>query len=241
VILENKTAGSVLGNPAAPWINALAAHGANFAHSYAITHPSEPNYLALFSGSTQGITDNRCPLTFTAPNLAGQLAAARLRFVGYSESLPRSGYRGCSSGEYARKHAPWVNWPALPVTVNQSMSAFPVDYTRLPQVAFVVPNLVSDMHDGSIATGDAWLHAHLDRYLSWARIHNSLLVLTFDEDDRSDGNQIVTVFAGQRVRPGTYRQPIDHYTVLRTMQAAFGLPPIAHSAAVAPITDVWTR
>ena len=89
VVMENHSADAVLGNPAAPWINALAAAGANFTAAYGVTHPSQPNYLALFSGSTQGVTDDSCPVAFSGvANLASQLLAAGRSFVGYSEDLP---------------------------------------------------------------------------------------------------------------------------------------------------------
>ena len=96
------------------------------------------------------------------------------------------------------------------------------------------------MHDGSIAQGDSWVRDHLDGYVQWAKQHNSVFVLTFDEDDYSAGNQIATVFVGQQVQPGQYAEPITHYSVLRTLQDAFGLPSLGGSAAAQPILDIWT-
>src|SRR5262249_11245821 len=80
-----------------------------FTRAFAETHPSQPNYLALFSGSTQGVTDDSCPHTFAADNLARALLDAGRTFTGYSEGLPSPGYSGCSSGSYARKHNPWAD------------------------------------------------------------------------------------------------------------------------------------
>ena len=97
VILENEHRSSVIGSAQAPYLNKLAARGANLTHSYGITHPSQPNYLALFSGSTQGVTSNACPQQFpNADNLGHQLRTAGLSFAGYAESLPKVGFTGCA-------------------------------------------------------------------------------------------------------------------------------------------------
>jgi chitodextrinase len=240
VVEENHSQTSIIGNAAAPYINSLAAQNANFTQSYALTHPSQPNYIALFAGSTNGITDDSCPNSFATANLGDELLAANLGFAGYSESLPSVGYTGCSSGSYARKHSPWVNFPSLPATSNQPFSAFPTDYSTLPEVSFVIPNLQNDMHDGTVAQGDSWLQANMSGYVDWAKTHNSLFILTFDEDDNQAGNRIATMMAGARITPGTYSEIINHYNVLRTVQDAFGLAPIGGSAAAAPILDVWT-
>jgi hypothetical protein len=239
VVMENHSNTEVIGNPSAPYINALAATGANFSQSYAITHPSQPNYLALFSGSTQGVSDNSCPHTFDAANLGSELIANNLTFKGYSESMPYDGYTGCTSGSYARKHSPWVNFSNVPASSNLTLNAFPSDYSQLPTVSFVTPNLDNDMHDGTVGQGDTWLKNHFDGYAQWAKTHNSLLVLTFDEDDNSSGNRIPTVFVGASVNPGTYSEHINHYNVLRTLEDAYGLSYAGASAGASPITDVW--
>lgn len=239
LIMENHSSANILGNADAPYINSLAASGANMTSSFAITHPSQPNYIALFSGALNGVTDNSCPNTLTANNLGAQLAAAGRTFVGYSEDLPSVGYTGCTSGNYARKHNPWVNFTNVPSAANRPLTSFPTDYATLPDVSIVVPNLQHDMHDGSIAQGDTWVHDTLDGYAQWAKTHNSLLVLTFDEDDNQLNNQIPTILVGQQVQPGAYAERIDHYTVLRTLQDAFGLAPIANSASATPLLDIW--
>jgi hypothetical protein len=239
VVMENHSYGEVIGNPAAPYINSLASTGATFTASTGVTHPSEPNYLALYSGSTQGLTDDSCPHTYTSADLGSELIAAQLTFKGYSESMPSNGYTGCTSGSYARKHNPWVNFTSVPAASNLTFSDFPTDYTTLPTVSFVVPNLLNDMHDGSVATGDAWLQQHLDGYAQWAKTHHSLLVVTWDEDDSSANNQIPTIFVGGPVQPGSYPEPINHYNVLRTIEDAYGLPYAGASATATPITDTW--
>ena len=192
VVEENHGYGEIIGSSSAPTINSLAKGGALMTRSFAVTHPSEPNYLELFSGSTQGITDDSCPNNFTAANLGGQLLAAGRTFVGYSEDLPSAGYTGCTSGGYARKHNPWVMFADVPAASNQPFSAFPQGHFQdLPTVAFVIPNLGDDMHDGSIQTADTWLKTNLDAYVQWAGSNNSLLILTFDEDDNGAANHTI--------------------------------------------------
>jgi acid phosphatase len=240
VVLENHGYGEVIGSSDAPFLNQLASRGALFTQSYAITHPSEPNYLALFSGSTQGVTSDACPVTFTAPNLASGLLAAGKSFTGYSEGLPATGSTVCSSGDYARKHVPWADFRNIPASVNQPFTSFPAtDFSSLPTVSFVVPNLCSDMHDCSVATGDSWVRAHLGGYAAWAMTHDSMLIVTFDEDDSNGSNQIPTIFVGQQVRPGRYSGRITHYSVLATIEAAYGLARDSSAASTAPITEVW--
>jgi hypothetical protein len=237
VMMENKGYRRIAGNPRAPYINFLGRTGALFARSYAVQHPSIGNYLALFSGSTHGITKLVCPLTLNQPNLGRQLIDSGRSFVGYSEDLPSVGYLGCGSGRYARKHAPWTNFPNVPASSNRPFSLFPSNYSLLPTVAFVTPNLCSDMHDCSVRTGDNWLRTHLGGYVTWARTHNSLLILSFDEGGGS--NQIYTVIVGQHAAPGKYYRHITHYSVLHTIEAMYGLPALRHAAHAPAITNVW--
>jgi phosphatidylinositol-3-phosphatase len=240
VIEENHSYADIIGNSSAPYLNSLAAQGASFSSSFAITHPSEPNYQALFAGTTEGLSDDSCPHAFTDPNLASELLAAGDSFTGYAESMPSDGYTGCTAGDYARKHAPWVNFTNVPATDSRTFAAFPSDFTKLPTVAVVVPNLADDMHDGTVAEGDAWLQANLDAYAQWAPAHNSELIVTWDEDDNSANNQIPTLIVGADVKPGTYSEMINHYSVLRTLEEFYGLPYAGSSATAAPITDIFT-
>jgi hypothetical protein len=240
-IMENHDFNQIIGNADAPYINALAAYGANFTQAFAVTHPSQPNYLALFSGSTQGVTTDTClKHLLGAASLGSQLLAAGLTFVGYSEDLPLAGSTVCTSGAYARKHNPWSDFSSVPAASNQPFAAFPSDYTTLPTLAFVVPNLNDDMHDGTVAQGDAWLQTHLDGYVQWAATHNSLFVVTWDENDGStDGNHIDTLFAGAGLVSGDYAEITGHYRLLATLEAMYGLAPLGEAATLAPITDVW--
>ncbi|MFL6053225.1 MAG: alkaline phosphatase family protein [Actinoallomurus sp.] len=177
------------------------------------------------------MTSDSCPKNFTGKgNLGRQLIDAGKTFTGYSESMPSDGYTGCSSsdGLYARKHNPWVDFTNVPAASNRTYAAFPSSFASLPTVSFVTPNMCDDMHDCSIATGDTWLKNHIDAYAQWAKTHNSLLVLTWDEDDYSGSNQITTIMVGQPVKPGSYSEHIDHYTVLRTLEDIYGAPGARH-------------
>ncbi|WP_354643749.1 alkaline phosphatase family protein [Kitasatospora camelliae] len=248
VPFENKDYGDVIGSSAAPYINSLASQGASFTQSFGVTHPSQGNYVALFSGSQQGVTDDSCPKNLTGKaNLGSQLIAAGLTFKGYSEGMPSDGFTGCSSsdGAYVRKHNPWVDFDNVPAASNVRYSTFPTDYSQLPTVSFVVPDMCNDMHgmsgcSASIPTGDSWLRDNLDGYAQWAKTHNSLLVVTFDEDNFSSVNQIATVLVGAGVRTGTTSQQINHYNLLRTIEDAYGLTPLGNAASAAPITGIWT-
>jgi hypothetical protein len=239
VVEENHAYSQIIGSSEAPYINSLAADGASFTNSHAITHPSQPNYLALFSGSPQGLTSDSCPHTFTVANLASELISARKTFIGYSEGLPHTGSEVCTSGEYARKHAPWTDFSNVPSADNQPFTTFPTKFADLPTIAWVIPDLLDDMHDGTIQQADSWLQTHLAGYIAWAESNNSLLIITWDENNDTSGNQIPTIFVGPMVKPGTYSGYINHYNVLRTLEAIYGLPYAGNSASVKTITGIW--
>jgi phosphatidylinositol-3-phosphatase len=237
LIEENHAYSQIIGK--APYLTSLAKGGALFTASFGVRHPSQPNYVALFSGSTQGLVDDSCPHSFTGANLASRLIAAHRTFAGYSESLPSDGYTGCQSGPYRRKHNPWVDFSTVPSSANLRFTRFPSDFTTLPTVSFVIPNQNDDMHDGTVAAGDAWARAHLDAYARWAKTHNSLLIVTFDEDDDAHGNRIATIFSGQPVKTGTYAEHLTHYSVLRTLEDLYGLSCTGKACSAAPVSDVW--
>ena len=138
---------------------------------------------------------------------------------------------------------------------NLRFEDFPSDYSKLPTVAIVIPNLEHDMHDGSVQAGDAWLQEHVDSYYRWARQHNSLLILTFDESAHGkagltdpaatasvDQNRVVTILAGAHIKPGDYAEGagVTHVNLLRTLEAMYKLNPSGHqqqNAAAAGITN----
>ncbi|MED3563737.1 alkaline phosphatase family protein [Bacillus xiapuensis] len=244
VVEENRSQKVIQGNPSAPYINSLMKQGANMTNFHATMHPGQPNYLNLFSGSNQGVTDDKVPKTkFSANNLASGLIAKNYTFAGYSEDLPSVGFNGASTGPggYARKHNPWVNFTNAPKEVNQPLTSFPKDFTKLPTVSFVIPSLRNDMHDGTIKEGDDWLKKHIDPYVHWAKTHNSLLIVTWDEDDFTQDNKIPTFFVGPMVRTGLFDEKVNHFNLLRTIEEIYGLAHAGESKAVEPIRSIWVR
>ncbi|MFE2379384.1 chitosanase [Streptomyces sp. NPDC059398] len=241
---ENKFYDDIVGSKDAPYINSLAKQGASFSDFHGTTHPSQGNYVALYSGSTHGVADDDCPHDFSADNLGHQLIGGGHTFTGYSEDLPAAGSKDCGDdgdSGYARKHNGWVDFANTPASSNLGFDRFPSDYGKLPTVSFVTPNLDNDMHDGSVKQGDSWLKKNLDGYVQWARTHNSALMLTWDEDDGDDSdNQIATMIVGDHVKPGTKSKArYDHYSLLRTLEDMYGLPPLEKAASAKPVTDIW--
>jgi phospholipase C len=249
VVFENHSYDQVIGNPDAPYLNdTLAAGGATLTDSHGVTHPSQPNYYALFSGATQGISDDNCPPVqgFSAPNLASELLADGQSWLSYNEDLPAEGSTVCTDGLYARKHNPWFGFDNVPLDTAKTFAQFPTDYNELPKESFVIPNLCDDMHNEregcTVGVGDSWLHRSLGGYAKWAKSHNSLLVVTFDEDDYAGpANRIPTLVYGQHVIPGsTAGTYYDHFNVLRTLEDLARLSSHAGEAAsVADVTGIW--
>ena len=240
VIEENHSFAEIIGSSSAPYINSLAQQGALFTNSFAIEHPSEPNYLDLFSGSNQGVTSDACPSgPFSAANLGAETIAAGKTFLGFSEDLPAAGSTVCTSGAYARKHNPWVDFSNVPTSSNLPFTSFPTDFTTLPTISIVVPNLNDDMHAGTIQQADTWLQTHIDPYVQFAKTHNSLLIVTWDEDDGTQSNQIPTIFFGPMVKTAQFGEIINHFNLLRTLEDLYSLGHAGQSANVSPITDVW--
>ncbi|MCY9667293.1 stalk domain-containing protein [Paenibacillus alginolyticus] len=239
VVEENHSYNQIVGSPDAPYMQSLIQRGALFTNAHGVTHPSQPNYLALFSGSTQGVTDDICKKPFTSQNLVTELLSANLTFTGYSEDLPTAGYTGCWSNGYARKHNPWVQFTNVPKELNQPYSQFPQDFTNLPNVSFVIPNHQDDMHDGSVKQADDWLQTNLDAYVTWAQTHRSLLIVTWDEDDYAKANHIPLIVVGPMVKPGQYDEYVNHKNVLRTIEDVYRLPLLRDVQQIQPITSMW--
>ena len=238
VVEENHSASQVMGNP---YLSDLTSRGTCLNKCLGITHPSQPNYIALFSGSTHGVVDNLI-YDLTAPNLATSLIAEGLTFTGYCEGLPVVGSRVESDGRYVRRHNPWASFLNVPDTSNRPFSDFPSDYSLLPTVSFVVPNLDNDMHDGTVAAGAAWLQANIDGYARWAVDHNSLLVVTFDECDLAepaDSTPIATIIAGAGVKVGTCEAQVNLCSILLLIETIYSLPLLDQEAVANRIAGIW--
>ena len=239
VVMENRDYERIVGNARAPFINGtLVPEAALMTDSHAVTHPSQPNYLALFSGSTQGIRDDSCPHSFGTPNLGEEVIGAGKTFDGFSESMPKDGYTGCWAGLYARKHNPWVNFTNVPASTNLIWYDLP---RGQPTVSFIVPNLCNDMHDCSTNTGDNWLKANLPAIIQYDASNNGLLILTWDEadPDRSGNNRIATLLIGPMIVPGAYPQKVDHYAVLHTIEDIAGVACTANACGAPVLNGMW--
>ena len=145
---------------------------------------------------------------------------------------------GCSSGEYARKHNPWVNFTNVPATSNLVYNGFAAPP---PTLSFIIPNLCDDMHDCSTHTGDTWLKNNLPPILKYDNKHDGLLILTWDEadPDTKGTNQIPTLLLGPMIKPGSYDQHIDHYAVLRAIEAIAGISCTANACGAPELRKIW--
>lgn len=255
ILEENKPASSIVGNADAPYFNQLLTRYAHASMYSAITHPSLPNYLALTSGTTGGLTSDCNPpggsCLVTDPNLADSLRTAGLSWRMYAEGMPSP----CSTpntDRYAVKHNPFLYYPSVTSSAaycdlhDVPFSAFAADLgsaSTLPAFSFVSPDLCNDMHSCPVATGDAWLSRVVPQILASPAFttQRSLLVVTFDEGDSSD-NVVACVFAGPAARRGAVSNAAyTHYSLLRTIEDGLGLPPLGASAAASPMTDLLAR
>ena len=243
VVMENRNYDQVR---TAPYIARLVATASSFSDYHAITHPSQPNYLALWAGSTLGVSDDACPAPgspFTAQNLGHACEAAGLSWRAYVEDLPSVGSDKCkANGDlYVRKHNPWTNFANLNHQNERPYTDLAKDIAagKLPNLAFVTPNQRDDMHSGSLAKGDAWLSRNLPAMVK-AVGPQGIVVLTWDEDDDGPSNHILTVAAGGPVKAG-YVSPrrSSHYTLLRTICDALKLPAFGAARSETPNSDIW--
>ena len=243
IVLENKAYGQIVGNADAPYLNELIARY-GLAESYqAVAHPSQPNYLALVSGSTLGVGNND-PHDVTAPTVFDQLEQAGRSWRVYAENLPPGCFPGATAdggrdgpGTYVRKHNPAISFTGIgssPARCSniQDLTAFD---PAAADLEFIIPNLCHDMHDCSVIDGDAWLRTFVPRILgSPAFQSGGALFITFDEGSESAdaSNHIATIVVGPTV-PSGFRSatPHTHYSLLRTIQDSWGLACLAASCA----------
>jgi acid phosphatase len=249
VVFENKERSEIAGNPQAPTFAALSRRYASLSHYDAVAHPSLPNYLALVSGSTAGITSDCTECLVHARSLADTLARAGRSWKLYAEDLPAAGFTGAFACGYAKKHDPFVYFPSVLAHRSWRRRVVPFDQLRrdvrrgtLPDFSLVVPNLCHDMHDCSVATGDAWLRANIVPLLSSPLLRDGAIFVTFDEGagDAGGGGNVELLVLGPLVRRGWIDPtPANHYSLLRTIEDALRLPPLGASARAAPIAGVW--
>jgi acid phosphatase len=256
VVTENAGYDNVIGSPNAPYINeSLLREGMLFTNSHAVAHPSLPNYLALFAGSTMGVTNDNCVTDdppngpFDAPNLYSELLKVNKTALGYMESLPYQGYSGCESGLYVQRHNPFIYYHAG--TANNVPYSASVVYNgpysmtySWPDFTFISPNLEHDMHDGKdlatkVANGDSWLAVNLPPLISYARSNNGLVIVTMDEDDYGNAQHIPTILLGDRIAAGQMAlDEITHFNVTKTVTDNFGVPAIGETGGLADLVPL---
>jgi hypothetical protein len=234
IVMENHEYGSIIGNSNAPYLNALVARYGLATNYTAVAHPSEPNYLALFSGSTQGVTDDGI-YNLAEKNLADQLEAHGRTWAVFAQDVPLGCYKGGSkyggpdgAGWYARKHDPAISF--TDISANPSRCARISDFSHFDPAAanveLIVPNMCNDMHDCSVATGDAFLKKLVPQIQAAMAKQPGVLFITWDEGGSSlgGGGRVATLVVGPSVRPG-YRSAVrhDHYSLLRTIENAWSL------------------
>jgi hypothetical protein len=249
VVFENHEASAIIDNPDAPTFNALGRRYAILTNYTAVAHPSLPNYLALVSGSTHGISSDCTDCIVRARNLADTLTAAGKTWKTYAEDLPYRGFTGASAGGYAKKHDPFLYFRdvlgsrarrdrVVPFTqLGRDLSAH-----RLPAFSFVIPNLCDDMHDCSVATGDAWLKAHIVPLLHSQQLRGGVVFVVFDEgtSGTGGGGHVAALALGPTVRQGArFTRATNHYGLLRTIEDAWSLPRLGSSRTGTPIGHIW--
>jgi phosphatidylinositol-3-phosphatase len=248
VVLENKDQSSVLGNAAAPNFNAFASRYAALSSYSGVAHPSLPNYLALISGSTHGITSDCTDCVVTGRNLADTLERRHKTWKAYAEGLPSPGFTGGSMGRYAKKHVPFLYFQDVLSKPSRLRRVVPLTQfsrdlagRRLPSFSLIVPDLCHDMHDCSVRTGDRWLGGFLTPLLKNRQLKKSVVFVVTDEPTDSNPSAPVPALAlGPLVKPGSrYSAQTSHYGLLRTIEDAWQLPRLGQSARVRPITGIW--
>jgi hypothetical protein len=238
IVMENHEFGEVVGSPDAPYLNRLARRYGLATASYGMRHPSLPNYLALTSGSTHGITSDCTDCHVAGANIVDQLSAAHRSWKAYLEGMPRPCFTGASSDDYAKKHNPFAYYDDIVRNRARCNRMVPfgrlagdLRHDRLPAYAFVAPNLCHDTHDCSVATGDAFLRRVVPALLDGLG-PRGVLIVTYDEGTSNagccggaDGGRIPTIVAGPGVKRGARDgHPVDQVGVLRTTERALGLP-----------------
>jgi hypothetical protein len=235
--MENEEFGSVIGSPAAPFINGLARRYALAREMYAVSHPSLPNYLALTGGSTFGISSDCTSCSVGATSIVDQLERAHVSWRAYMEGLPYPCFTGAGAGDYAKKHDPFVYYTRVVDSRAWCRRIVPLTQlsaderaAALPRFTWITPNLCHDMHDCSVATGDQFLASLVPRLLrSLGR--GGVLFITWDEGASDSGccrlaagGHIAAIVAGPGARRGArLTVPTDHYSLLATVERLLGL------------------
>ena len=245
MVEENHSYANVVGNSSMPYFNGLVKKYGLATQYYANTHPSIGNYFMLTTGQVISNNDSLCK-TLTQDNLVRHLLTAGKTWKAYAESLPASGYTGCGAYPYAKKHNPFAYFSDV---ANSSERFNLVPFTKfasdlanrtLPNFSFILPNLLHDAHDGSLAAADSWLKTNIAPLINSATFQkDGILIIVFDESLDSDkqhgGGHVPAVVIGPKVKPGYKSVALyQHQTTLKTVMKALGLTSFPGAAGSAP-------
>jgi phospholipase C len=249
ILMENQNYSSIYGNANAPYETQIANQCGLATNYHAIGHPSLPNYIALTSGSTQGITDDSDPSShpLDVPSIFHQAYPSA---KGYAETMPSNCFL-TNSGSYYVRHAPWAYYingtvgnqrtecqtNDVPMGTYQSGN-FHNDVVNgtLPNFSFVTPNGCDDMHDCSVATGDAYLANLVPTIIAGPdyQAGHLAIVIVFDENGGASGNQVYAAVISPFTVPGTQSATnFTHYSLLRTTEEILGVPLLGGAATAA--------
>lgn len=235
IVMENHSVDQALQGAYTKQLAAQAGVATNY---HGVAHPSVPNYLAITSGQTWGITDDVYqPLP--RRDLGDELTAAGITWGAYMEGL---GGEGCfnSPDPYDLNHNPFAYYggacPGNVVPFSRLQADLAQHSTRF---AWIGPNICHDQHNCSTAEGDNWLRQTVGLITSspsWQA--DAVLFITWDEDDGSNDNRVLTLVVRPDVKHRTSAVRYDHYSLLATIEDIFGVPRLANAAAARPMTDL---
>src|SRR5436305_3625335 len=250
VWFENREAGDI-NAASAPTFAGLASTYANLTNYFGVTHPSQPNYLDAFSGSNQGVTDSG-HYSFSADNLAKQLSAAGKSWRVYAQDFPGNCFDGDTStgggdgpgvgGTYVRRHNPAMSFQSVTGDAAQCANVQPLaNFDPTVNFAFVVPNLTNDMHDATVAQGDAFLKQFLPLVTGSPDFAHTLLFVTFDEGATTagGGGHVYAAAAAPWLKNVTVAATYNHFSLLRTTEDIFGLPHLGNAANAATMSELF--
>lgn len=227
----------------------LAQKGALFTNFIAEAHPSQGNYIAMTSGSLNGVRDDR-NIDLNVKHIGDLLEAKGKTWKVYAEAYPGGCFTGARSGTYVRKHNPFISYlnvqkdPSRCANiVNANALQADLQADKLPDYSFYVPDLNNDGHDTNIGFADRWLSKVFGPLLQNQRfMRDMLFIVTMDESEQKNPtNHIYTAFYGNGIIPGsTVKTRHDHYSMLRTIEDAFDIGNLGQNDARAtPAQGIW--
>ena len=250
IVMENQEYSSIIGNTTAPYINGLAATYGLSTNYTAPTHPSQPNYFAMWAGATL-VTDNNNHDFTSGTTLADQIEASGRSWHVAAQNVPLGCYTGATAsggpdgtGTYARKHEPAISWTS--VSGNPSRCANITDFAHfdptLGNFWFIVPNMCNSMHDCSIATGDSFLQNFVPSILNSSAMSNGVIYLTWDEGSTNTGGggKVVTIVISPLGRQAFQSATAHtHYSLLHTIEKAWGMPCLVNACSANDLREFF--